>query len=159
MAMKTAIAVILWGCLGAADAADLARVQKVYVFPMLGGLDQYLAERLASQGVFTIVLDPKQADAVWTERVDPQLGETLNEIYAPPKPASQKKEDAAKAEPSEPAGKRSFGRSRGNIFLIDVASRQVVWSTYRKLEDTSPRGLHQAADYIVKQIKKDLKKE
>ena len=55
--------------------------------------------------------------------------------------------------------KRSLGRARGNVFLVGVASRQVVWSTYLKMDDRSPRGLHDAAREIVKQLKKDLKAE
>ena len=71
--MKTLIVLILAAGLGAFAAApsSLSSVHKVYLMPMSGGLDQYLAERLTQEGVFTVVVDPKQADAVWSERVDP----------------------------------------------------------------------------------------
>ena len=59
----------------AARAAEpsLAAVQKVYLLPMVGGLDQYLADQITREGLFTVVVDPKQADAVWSERADAGL--------------------------------------------------------------------------------------
>ncbi len=157
--MKPLIVLVLGACLGfsAAVPADLSSVHKVYLMPMGGGLDQYLAERLTTDAVFTVVVDPKQADAVLSERVDPAFVETLNELYPPPKPAAEKekKEAGAIQKPEQPL-KRSFGQARGNVFLVSVASRQVLWSTYLKTEDRSSSGLHRAARDIVKQLKKEL---
>ena len=42
--------------------ASLPDVHAVYLLPMAGGLDQFLASRLASENVFRVVTDPKQAD-------------------------------------------------------------------------------------------------
>lgn len=123
--------------------------------PMAGGLDQYLAERLTREGVFTVVVDPKQADAVWSERVDPGFAGALDELYPPPKPEGAKEE----AEAEKPPFRRALGRARGNVFLVGVASRQIIWSTFLRVEDTSPKGLHRAARDIVKILKKDLKRE
>ena len=157
--MRTLIVLILAACLGLLAASSegrpqLSDIHKVYVMPMSGGLDQYLAERLTAEGVFTVVVDPKQADAVLSERVDPGFTEALKEMYPPPKPAPEKK--PAQAEQKEQLPKRSAGRAKGNIFLVAVASRQVVWSTFHKMKDRSPRGLHHTAKDIVKGIKKDL---
>ncbi len=43
--------------------AEVAGVKTVYVLPMTGGLDQYLAFRLTSEGVLQVVTDPAKADA------------------------------------------------------------------------------------------------
>jgi hypothetical protein len=53
--------------------AELAQVHQVYLLPMTNGMDQYLANRLTGLGVFQVVTDPKQADAVLTD----QLGEAF----------------------------------------------------------------------------------
>lgn len=160
LAMRTLILLISAACLAlvASDARPgLSDIHKVYLMPMSSGLDQYLAQHLAAEGVFTVVVDPKQADAVWSERVDQAFGEALQEMLAAAKPAKDKKE--AGAEEKEPAPRRSSGRSRGNVFLVAVGSRQVVWSTFHKMEDRSPSGLHRVARDIVKELKKDLGRE
>ncbi|HYM12217.1 MAG TPA: hypothetical protein VEU62_15890 [Bryobacterales bacterium] len=158
--MKTLIVLVLAACLGVwaaetpAARPSLASVHKVYLMPMAGGLDQYLAEQLTAQGPLTVVVDPKQADAVWSEQVDPAFGDTLEAMYPPAKAAKPKKDDGA-IQQDQPQ-KRSFGRGRGNIFLVAVGSRQVIWSTYLKPNDHSPKALHRAAGTIIKQLKKDL---
>src|SRR5581483_7941475 len=143
LSMKTLIVLILGVCLGASAAEAPA------------GLDQCLAEPLASQGPFAVVVEPRQAEAVFSERVDPALAESLNLIYAPLNPPEKPKKDANTPQ-SDPPPRRAPASARGNMFLIDVASRQVIWSTYLKLEDRSPHGLHRAAQDIVKRLKKDL---
>ena len=142
--------------MGLAAEPPLASVQKVYLLPMAGGLDQYLAEQITREGLFTVVVDPKQAQAVWSERVDAGFTAVLDELYAAPK----KEETAPPAGPEPtPAARRSASRSRGNVFLVGVSSRQVIWSTFLDLDDTSPRGLSKAAREIVQKVKRGLKKE
>ena len=161
--MKTLIVLILGAGLGvfagcasaAADAPNnLASVHKVYMTSMAGGLDQYLAQMLTREGLFVVVVDPKQADAVWSERVDEAFTDTLRDLY-PPAPAKAEKKDTGDVQ-IDPPRKHSFGGGRGNIFLVGVGSRQVVWSTYLKLQDRSPKAMHRAAQDIVKQLKKDI---
>lgn len=160
--MRLLIVLILALAPGGLRGADLSAVQKVYLLPMLGGLDQYLAEQLTSLGVFTVVVDPKQADAVWSERVDAGLTQTLNELYPPPKPApaaakdgKEKEKPAAEPEMKEQQPKRSYARARGNVFLVSVGARQVLWSHYHRAEDSSPEALRRAAQEIVRQLQKD----
>jgi hypothetical protein len=157
--MRTLIVLILAAGLAgfAAVSPSLSTVHKVYLMPMSGGLDQFLAEQLTAQRVFTVVVDPKQADAVWSERVGPEFTETLKDLYPAPKAPGEKgerKEDGAITQDKPPI--RSLGRPRGTVFLVAVGSRQVIWSTYLQLNDRSPKGLHRAAQGIVKQLKKDL---
>jgi len=42
-------------------------VRAVHVAPMTGGLDKYLLEQIRAGGVFTVVSDPDQADAFFSE--------------------------------------------------------------------------------------------
>ena len=62
----------------------LAEVKRVYLLPMSGGLDQYLANRLTKVGRFEVVTDPANADAVFTDRLGPAFEDKWNELYPPP---------------------------------------------------------------------------
>ena len=159
--MKTLIVLVLattWGALAAAPA-DLSGVQKVYLMPMSNGLDQHLADQIARHSLCTVVVDPKQANAIWTERIDPSFFNAFNELFPPPKADNEKekKKDESLEAAERPPSRGSWGRTRGTIFLIGVASRQVLWSTFLPLEDTSPKGLHRTAQDIVKNFKRDTK--
>jgi len=48
------------------------------------------------------------------------------------------------------------GRGRGTVFLVDVKSRQVLWSAFEKPKSSAPRELDQTAGRIVKLLKEDL---
>jgi hypothetical protein len=52
----------------------------------------------------------------------------------------------------------SFGRSKGNIFLVEAKSRLVLWSTYDPPRTNAARDLDRTASDIVSRIRKDLKK-
>src|ERR1035441_3711592 len=69
---------------GALMCADLANVRSLYVLPMSHGLDQYIANRLTNEHVFTIVTDPKLADAVLTDHVGTGLQAKLAALLQPP---------------------------------------------------------------------------
>lgn len=148
--------------------ADLTMVQRVYVLPMSHSLDQYLANRLTNEHVFTIVTDPKLADAVLTDHVGSGLEATLDNIMQPaPAPKADSKDNAdpskgpvslaeSMSKTSNPAIGSSLGRSKGTIFLVDTKSRQVVWSAYDLPKDTSSKELDRTASDIVSRIRKDL---
>jgi hypothetical protein len=166
------------------SAAELENVRSVYVMPMSRGLDQYLAARIAHDHIFQIVTDPKLADAVLTERVGEALQVQLENISPTPKPPEPEKpaepEPVAKTEKGpkrpknlepvptsplfgetvnkleSPAQSSSFGRGKGNIFLVDIKSRQVVWSTFDPPRGTELRDLDRTAIDIVSRLKKDL---
>ena len=167
-------------CLPAVDAASLGEVKSLYLLPMSQGLDQYLASRLTSSQVLPVVADPKAADAVVTDRLGPAFEARLEELYPRPEPpakpeepaASQPKDDKKKDEadkekddkeaaPKEiirgsSLGGSSFGRGRGNIFIVDVATRQILWSTHEPAEDATPEAMHRAAERIAREVKKAL---
>ena len=92
--------------------AGIADVQSVYLLPMAGGLDQFLANRLV--GVFRVVTDPKLADAVFTDRLGEPFEQKLAELYPKPDAEDVEKEDKATPPVS------SFGRGRGTVFLVDA---------------------------------------
>ena len=156
--------------------AELSGVHTVYVLSMSKGLDQYLANRLASDHLFQVVTDPKLADAFLTDRVGESLQAKLEEIFPPPpseKPAPAEK-PAAKADkdkepPTNPmlgdtvnklaavGTTNSFSRGKGTVFLVDAKSRQVVWSVYPLAKGSSAKELDRTASDIVSRLKRDLK--
>jgi len=169
---------VLLGCSGALlCAGDLSTVRSVYVMPMSRGLDQYLASRITSHGLFQVVTDPKLADAVISDRVGQALQAQLEIISPTPKsPEEIEAEKAAKeaAQDTEkdtsiaealretagklesPAQNSSFGRSRGNVFLVETKSRVVLWSTYDPPKTNVARDLDRTASDIVARLKKDM---
>jgi len=147
----------------AAQPSDLARVQTVYLLPMGYGLDQYLAGRLTRMGVFQVVADPKQADAVFTDRLGEAFEQRMNELY-PPEPAQkpadtqEEKESTAAARQEAPRAS-TWGRGRGTIFLVDTRTRTVLWSVYERPRDASPDEVERTARRIAEQLMRDLKKK
>jgi hypothetical protein len=155
-----------WLCLCAcAGAADLSQAHNVYILPMTGGLDQYLANRLTETGVLQVVTDPKRADVVFTDRLGSTFEDKMQELYPPPPAPAAKPAEKAPADASAPPGfgdtvnklakpPSSFGRGKGTIFLVSVKSRDVLWSTLEKPKDTTSSQLDRAAVKIVSELKK-----
>lgn len=156
-----------------ACATDLAAVQSVYILPMSRGLDQYLANRIANSQIFTVVTDPKLAQAVFTEQIGVNFETRMNELFpppeavAPPPKADTEDEDAPKKDSmgigdtvnklANPAQNSSFGRTKGTVFLVDAKSHQVIWSTYETPLGSGSAKLDRTASDIVDRIKRDLK--
>jgi len=121
----------------------------VYVLPMAGGLDQYLAGEIARAKVMQVVADPKAADLVLTDR----LGEAFEQKMAKIHPRDDDDADAG----GEGHVFRSSG-SRGTIFLVDAKSRQVVWSDYEKPGRSASDGaLNREASRIAKKLREMAK--
>ena len=152
-----------------ARGASLAEVKSVYLFPMMNGLDQYLADRLTEGHILKVVTDPKAADAVITD----QLGQAFQTQLllarpdlkpVPPKPpvTDKDKDDKDKDKPEKkedevpPTPQSSFHSARGTIFLIDARSQQVVWSNYQKPANHSPKDMERVAARIAKSLENDL---
>jgi len=147
-----------------AQQAELSRVRTVYLLPMGHGLDQYLAGRLTTLGLFQVVADPKKADAVFTDRLGESFEQRLEELF-PAAPAGESKAAESKgAEGQSAQGARegavrpsTWGRGRGTVFLVDARSRAVLWSVYERPRDSSPEQVHRAAERIAARLKRDLK--
>ena len=95
----------------------------VYLLPMSGGLDQYLAAQLTREHVLQVVADPKLADAVMTDH----LGEAFEQTMAKIHPRDEDEE----APENEHRPFHASG-SRGTLFLVDTKSRHVIWSDFAK---------------------------
>lgn len=154
-------------CSGAlACAGDLSNAKAVYVMPMSHGMDQYLANRFAGGQILRVVTDPKRADVFLTDQVGENLQEQLDAIFPPPeapKPAPKPDDPPPANSMFGPAVNKlsnpvsTFGRSKGNIFLVDAKSRQILWSVYDPPKGTSGKDLDRTATDIVSRLKKHLK--
>jgi hypothetical protein len=182
--MKWAVSLIC--CLNLAAAAELTGGRTVYLMPMGRGLDQFIANRLTRMHVLQVVTDPAKADTIFTDQVGATLEDRLKDLYPPPpspeaKDAAKEKEAATKEKAEKPekqsappaqgppsllsdtvnkadkAGTMGVsGRGRGTIFLVDVKSRQVLWSAFEKPKNSSPHELDHTAERVVKLLKEDL---
>ncbi len=139
-------------------AAEVAGGETVYLMPMGGGLDQFLANQLTSHGVLRVVTDPRKADTVFTDRLGKELEVFLEESQPAQKTGAAEEggtgdEDAAK---DEKAARQSstFGRGKGNVFLVDRKTGAVLWSTYERPKNTTPDQLNKAAMRIVERLKR-----
>ena len=146
---------------------QLAKVQSVYILSMSNGMDQFLANRLTSTGVFQVVADPQKADAILTDRLGEGFEDKMRDLYpAPPVPKKADDEDkeGKAASPSAPPINQwrsapvqsTWSRGRGNIFLVDRRSLGVIWSLYERPRSSSPDELSRAATKVVDRLKKDL---
>lgn len=162
---------------------QLHQVKRVYILAMGSGMDQFLANQLTKEGIFEVVTDPKKADAIVTDNVGEAFQKKLDDIYPPPpKPKAVAEVSKAPADSGTSldvgdsadtkavkkdllegldfsgGGFRggSFGRSKGNIFLVERNSRSVLWSVYERPKDSTPRELTKTAGRIVKHLKDDL---
>jgi hypothetical protein len=165
--MKLFCALALFAaCLAAAINADLKRVNTVYILPMGSGMDQFLANRLTAMGVFQVVTDPQKADALVTDRIGEAFQAKFDELYpppAPPKPVKDeksakddKKENKNELSPGAVPHTSSFNRGKGNFFIVDRRSRNVLWSIYERPTTTTPSELTKTAEKVVKRLKADL---
>jgi hypothetical protein len=133
--------------------AQVSAVKTVYVLPMAGGLDQYLALRLTSTGVVQVVTDPKKADAILTDGIGARLEENLANLFPPPAKDKDAKDDKLGVEFAHPTMQPLAG-SRGVIFLVDRNTRDVLWSTFEKPRNSQPDELNHVAAKIVDRFAK-----
>jgi hypothetical protein len=160
----------------AAINQQLKQVNTVYILGMSGGMDQYLANRLTTMGVFQVVIDPQKADAIITDRLGEPFEAKLKDLYPPPAPpappkdtkddkdsktakSDTSKDDKDKDKAESGAGVArvgSFNRGRGNIFIVDRKSKNVIWSVYDRPKDSSPGELSKTAERVVKRLRDDL---
>jgi hypothetical protein len=148
--------------LGAAGAfAQTAGMRQVYLMPMSGGLDQYLATWLTSEHVMQVVTDPKTADVVLTDRIGASFEQKLSELYPPEKAAVEKddKKSADKTPTTAGAGDASGARhdfrtiaARGTVFLVDTKTHRVVWSDQENPVDPTDAKLNREAERIVRKL-------
>ena len=94
--LAMAVLALAWTSLCAAQSAApsplLESVKTVYFWPMHNSLDQYLAEQLSDGQLFQVVVDPKLADAIITERIDAPFLKAMDEVFGPPGGKADKSE-------------------------------------------------------------------
>ena len=153
----------------------MSDIRHVYLMPMAGGLDQYLAHQLSASGRLAVVTDPERADAVLTDQIGSGFEDRYQALYPPPRPprpevthSSDEKTPVHEEEKSLVAQlgevslgqpKSTFSRGKGNIFLVDRHSRLVVWSTFLKPKNNRPDELDRTAEKIVDRMQESLSHE
>jgi hypothetical protein len=142
--------------LAAAASPELAGVKTVYLLPMSGGLDQYLAIHLTNGNVLQVVTDPQKADAVFTDNIGSSLEQKLHDLY----PAAVKEEETGtnqtKGDDFKPT-MAPLSRGKGSIFLVDRKNRAVLWSMYARPKNSQADELNRLAQKIAAQFEKSLK--
>jgi hypothetical protein len=133
---------------------QLNEIHTVYLLPMSGNLDQYLAVTLNGSNLFLIVTDPKKADAIFTERIGVNFEEALKELYPDPKEGKDK--DKKEDEYSRPTMK-PLSNGKGSLFLVDRKTRNVLWSNYDRPKSNRPDDINQLAQKITNKLVKDVK--
>src|SRR5580700_10087629 len=118
------------------------KTRTVYIIPMANGLDRHLASRLTSSAVVWVVLDPENADAVLTDRVDEAFWAWSNARY---KAASRSPNAILNDEDRFRYERPRIGGYRGTVFLVDPRAGLVLWSIYEPTPSTSANALDQAA--------------
>lgn len=151
------LSIVVLSALGAlcpVSHAEVLGVKTVYVLPMSGGLDQYLALQLTSQGVLQVVTDPKKADAILTDGIGGRLEDSFADLYGAADDKDKgDKDKAGTTEFAHPA-MRPLSTSRGIVFLVNRTSRDVLWSTFERPKNTRPDELKHAAQKIVSRLAK-----
>ena len=137
--------------------AEVFGVKTVYVLPMAGGLDQYLALQLTSEGVLQVVTDPRKADAILTDGIGARLEEKFTALYGAPVDPEKDKDSKAGSDDFAHPAMQPLSRSRGLVFLVSRTSRDVLWSTYERPKNAQPADLRHAAEKIVDRLAKASK--
>jgi hypothetical protein len=153
----------------AAVNPQLKQVNTVYILAMAGGMDQFLANQITASGIFQVVADPKKADAIITDHLGESFETKLTELYPPPEPPAPPKppadDDKQKGDTKKTALDLGAGgaqrvnsgaRGKGNLFIVDRKSRNVLWSVFEPPKDTTPGELSKTAEKVVKRLKLDL---
>lgn len=146
----------------------LPKVKTVYLLPMSYGFDQFLASRLTQEGVARVVTHPRDADAIFTDVVGPGLDRKLRDLFPdlfrdPVAPAVAEQEGERPKEVKvmnpEDAPRSTFGRTKGNYFLVDFRSGHVLWSTYERPKTFQPNDLDKASGRVVRRLARDIERE
>ena len=149
----------------AGAGGELEQIRTVYLLPMGNGLDQYLANQLTRQGVYEVVTDPRNADALFTDQLGARFERLWDELYPPPEPEepetteegeAKEKDEKVKKEEQPAYMLSSFGRGKGNVFLVSRTSRNVLWSIFNPPSATTSKKLNATAEKVVRELRKSL---
>jgi hypothetical protein len=135
--------------------SSLAAAKNVYLTPMSGGLDQYLALQLTKESVLQVVTDSSKADLVFADRVGEDFKQMMAELDG--KTQHDQPVKAGEVPPFTRPSMRPLSKARGTIFLVDRHTGDLVWSTLEQPKSTSVDDLNAAAKRIAGDLKKALK--
>ena len=146
------------------QAQTLSNSGPVYFWPMTSAFDQYLAQEASGGGVLNVTVDPKNASAVMTDRIDGKFLEGLDEVFPLPEDPTTEAEDEEEASSDSIEGdfrlqrpaNLPVGRPRGTLFLVDVKTRNVLWSTFLKEFDATPDRLQRKARSVIAKLQQQL---
>jgi hypothetical protein len=138
------------GLLLAAPRPELAQIHTVYLLPMSGGLDQFLAVRITEHSLFQVVTDPTKADAVFTDKIGASFEDLVRTLDAKNKPATT--EDSYQRPSMSP-----LSRGKGSLFLVDRKTGNVIWSLYEEPVRTDSLDMSKLAQRIASRLGKDLR--
>jgi len=131
--------------------SPVAGAKNVFLTPMPGGLEQYLALHLTQDNVLQVVTKSAKADVVFTDQIGEDLEKTLSELDSKaPAVNSGKAGEVVFARPNM----RPLSRAKGTVFLVDRVTGDVVWSTLEQPKSTSIADLDGAAKRIVEKLAK-----
>lgn len=133
-----------------APQGAIPRGVNVYVLPMSGGLDQYIALELTQRQSLQVVIDPSKAELIITERIGEDFEQTLRKLYEDREP----EEEGLAGNDFERPTMRPLSSSRGMVFLVDRTTQQVLWSTRESPGGSEPDDLGKAAEKIVESLEK-----
>ncbi|MEO8100388.1 MAG: hypothetical protein ABI811_22005 [Acidobacteriota bacterium] len=136
--------------------SPLTAAKNVYVLPMPGGLDQFVALRLTEQSVLQVVTDSAKADVFITDRIGEDFEQLLKELTTPPVDTSQAQK-AGTTDPFAHPNMRPLARTRGTVFLIERNTGNVLWSTLEIPKSATARDMSAAAQHIVDRLAKAKK--
>jgi hypothetical protein len=140
----------------AVSAAGLSDVKTIYLMPMSNGLDQYLAVQLTTGAVLQVVIDPQRADAVLTDHLGESFEQSLAELYSA-KPQSSDKDKAEEGGGTFARSGMQGQRGRGNVFLVNTKTHDVLWSSYEFPKDKTPGGMKRTAGKIAARLSQSIK--
>jgi len=133
----------------------LSGAKNVFLMPMPGGLEQYLALQLTQSGALQVVTDSSKADVVLTDRVGEDFQQSLADLdkKSPSGPQTGKAGEVTFAHPNM----RPLSRAKGTVFLVDRKSGDVLWSALEKPKGASTGDMNSAAKRIVEELVKAQK--
>jgi hypothetical protein len=140
----------------AVSAAGLSDVKTVYLMPMSNGLDQYLAVQLTTGAVLQVVIDPQRADAVLTDHLGESFEQSLADLYGA-KPQNSDKDKTDDGGGTFAHSGMQGQKGRGNVFLVNSKTHEVLWSFHEFPKDKTPGGMTRTAGRIAAKLAHSIK--
>jgi hypothetical protein len=118
---------------------SLETVKTIFILPMKDRMNNLLTSDLVRWGYFRITVNPKQADAILSDATNIDVHGLV----------------------SDPSMiRKSASTSLGTVFLIDIKTEKVLWSTSKNPSDPwylgGSKNTRELAVEIVDQLKKDV---